>query len=124
VTASAVHRLGARGEDVAARYLVRAGYEILDRNWRAGRLELDLVARDGHTVVFVEVKTRSPGVQMPIEALSAAQRRRLVRAAGAWIGRHPRIGREFRFDLIGIRPRETGLAEIDHIAGAFTGDDR
>ncbi|MFB6241052.1 MAG: YraN family protein, partial [Gemmatimonadota bacterium] len=78
-------RLGRRGEELAARRLRRDGLRILATNWRSGRLEIDIVARDGDTVAFVEVKSRGPGPQAPLEALGRDQRRRLRRAAEAWI---------------------------------------
>lgn len=112
-----------RGEDLAARHLRRAGLEILDRNWRAGRREIDIVAREGDVVVFAEVKTRGAGPQSPLEAIGPRKRRELRRAAGRWIAAHPGIGREFRFDAVGVRIRPGGVPEVDHVRAAFTGDD-
>ena len=76
-------KLGRLGERIAARHLADEGYEILDRNWRVGRLEIDLVIRAADTVAFVEVKTRRSGVQAPEEALSRAQRARIRRATAS-----------------------------------------
>ncbi|WP_419949385.1 YraN family protein [Candidatus Palauibacter sp.] len=115
--------LGDLGERLAARYLEAEGYEILDRNWRAGRLEIDLVARTGRTVAFVEVKTRRPGVQRPSEALTPAQRRRIRHAAGAWLRRHPGVGAEFRFDLVAVEADRRGRCRVEHIPEAFYGED-
>ena len=114
---------GDLGERLAARYLEAEGYEILHRNWRAGRLEIDLVARTGRTVAFVEVKTRRPGVQRPLEALTPAQRRRIRHAAGAWLRRHPGVGAEFRFDLVAVEVDGRGRCRIEHIPEAFYGED-
>ncbi|MBR6624776.1 MAG: YraN family protein, partial [Mailhella sp.] len=62
-------RTGAEGEDAAAAHLCRLGWKILDRNWRSRHLELDIVAEERDTVVFVEVKTRAEGgLQSPFEA--------------------------------------------------------
>ena len=116
-------RTGDLGERIAARYLVAEGYEILDRNWRAGRLEIDLVVRTGDTVAFVEVKTRRGGVQPPSEGLSPAQRRRIRHAAGAWLRRHPGVGAEFRFDLVAVALERGGRCRIEHIPDAFYGED-
>ena len=80
------------------------------------------MAREGDTVAFVEVKTRGPGPQAPAEALGRGQRRRLRRAAEAWIHAHPGVGREFRFDLVGIRLPEGGEPRIDHRPDAWHGD--
>lgn len=82
--------------------------EILDRNWRSGRCEIDLVAREGDVVAFVEVKARRPGPEDPLEAVRPDQRRRILRAARAWIHAHPGVGSRFRFDVVAValdRPR-------------------
>ncbi|MGH7540310.1 MAG: YraN family protein, partial [Gemmatimonadota bacterium] len=110
-------------ETHAARHLEGAGHRVLDRNWRSGRRELDLVTLDGHTVVFVEVKTRRPGPQPGAEALAPRQRRHLRRAAEAWIHAHPGIGREFRFDLVVVETAPGRPPRIDHLPDAFFGDD-
>lgn len=88
-----------------------------------GRLEIDLVIRDGDTVAFVEVKTRRPGVQAPEEALSRAQRGRIRRAAGAWLGRHPGVATEARFDIVAVEVDRRGACRVRHIPEAFYGDD-
>ena len=77
------------------------GWHILDRNWRSGHLELDIVAEDdGGTLVFVEVKTRAKsGMQRPFEALTALKKERLVRAAQAWTAAHNAWDAPCRFDL-------------------------
>ncbi len=91
------------GEESAAHWLERHGMRVLDRNWRQGRNEIDLIVRDGSTIAFVEVKTRRLGPGgTPATAVHAAKRRRLIRAAAAWIAGHPGAGREFRFDLMEI----------------------
>ena len=90
------------------------GFRILATNWRAGRLELDIVAERGGEVVFVEVKTRRPGPQPANEAVSWRQRRTLHRAAAAWMRQHP-IGRAFRFDLLAVTWPVHGSPSIEHI---------
>lgn len=111
------------GEELAARYLEAKGLRVLDRNWRAGRRELDLVALDGDVVAFVEVKTRAPGPQAPLEAVGRLKRRDLRRAAESWIHAHPGIGREFRFDVIGVRIPARGPPLIEHVTNAFYADE-
>lgn len=96
---------------------------VLDRNWRAGRLELDLVVREGDVVAFVEVKTRTGGPQPPLEAVDRAKRRKLRRAAARWIASHPGVGREFRFDAVAVRVGADGAAGVRHVRNAFYGDD-
>ncbi len=96
---------------------------MLDRNWRVGRLELDIVTKKGDTVAFVEVKTRQCGVQAASETLRRGQRQRIRRAAGAWMRQHPGVGMEFRFDLVAVEFDGSGGApRIEHIPGAFYGD--
>lgn len=111
------------GEDIAAAYLTARGFAILNRNWRAGRAELDIIAREGDIVAFVEVKTRRGGPQEPLEAISREKKRRIRRAAAAWIAENPGVGREFRFDAIGVRLDVGGIAIVDHVRQAFYGED-
>ena len=83
------------------------GWRILDRNWRSGHLELDIVAEDDGTVVFVEVKTRTKGgMQRPFEALTAVKKTRLIRAAQAWISGHEAWNSPCRFDLACVEHSE------------------
>ena len=116
-------RRGAYGEIVAALWLEDRGLVVLDRNWRSGRGELDIVVRDGDVIAFVEVKTRAPGPQAPIEALSHTKRRAMRRASEAWIHAHPGVGREFRFDVVGVIQEPREAPRIQHFPDAFTGDD-
>ena len=96
-------RFGREGEEAAARHLRGLGWRILDRNWRGGPLELDLVCREGDTLVFVEVKTRAAdGLGSPEQAFTPAKRDRVVRAARAWLTAHDAWDRPCRFDLAGV----------------------
>ncbi|MGH7988523.1 MAG: YraN family protein [Candidatus Binataceae bacterium] len=96
-------RLGPRGERVAARYLRRRGYRIVARNFRAAGGEIDLVAMDNGTLVFVEVKTRSGTVAgLPQEAVDLRKQARIRRAAAAFANRNRVGGRSLRFDVIAI----------------------
>ena len=111
--ARAAHlRLGRLGERDAARLLRRLGMEILVRNWRCRAGELDLVARDGATLVFVEVKTRSPNpLRPPEQNLSSRQCRRNLRAARSYLRRlehRPRC----RFELITVIRSRFRLRDI------------
>jgi putative endonuclease len=102
-----------RAERHAADLLVHAGWDIVARNWRFGHKEVDLIARRGRLVAFVEVKCRSgPRYGSPAEAVTRAKRRDLACAAAGWIARHARPGDEFRFDLIAV----TGRAERPSLA--------
>ena len=97
---------GAEGEDAAAAHLRRLGWKLLDRNWRYRHLELDIVAEERDTVVFVEVKTRAEGgLQSPFEALTPTKKERLCRAAQAWLEAHDAWSRPCRFDLVCVTSR-------------------
>ena len=99
-------RTGAEGEEAAATHLCRLGWKILDRNWRSRHLELDIVAEERDTVVFVEVKTRAEGgLQTPFEALTPTKKERLCRAAQAWLEAHEAWSRPCRFDLVCVTSR-------------------
>lgn len=116
-------RLARMGEEIAAGYLESRGLEILARNWRAGRRELDIVALDGEVVAFVEVKARRGGPQHPLEAITRAKRREVCRAAASWIRAHPRVGVEFRFDAVAVRFEAGREPLVEHVRSAFFGDD-
>lgn len=95
--------LGAAGERAAEDYLVGARYVILARNYRCRQGEVDLVALDGRTVVFVEVKARrGVGWGDPLEAVTPAKQRRLLRAAAHFLARHRLGERPVRFDVVGV----------------------
>src|SRR4051794_39031669 len=113
--------VGAYGERRAVEFLTNeVGMWVLDRNWRCGAGELDVVCRDGGDLVFVEVKTRRGfGFGAPAEALVPDKVRRLRRLGALWLAEHPIRPREIRFDVVCVyRPRR-GPALIYHIPGAF-----
>ncbi len=92
---------GRNGEDAAVLLLTKLGWDVLDRNWRSGHLELDLICKEGDTVVFVEVKTRTLGGMLsPAEALTSIKKERLLRAAQYWLGAHAAWNKPCRFDLV------------------------
>ena len=108
-------RSGRRGETLAALYLSLKGYRILARRVKTPVGEIDLIARRGALTLFVEVKSRSFSHQEE-EALAAVNRRRIVRAAQLWLGRHPEaMDGETRFDVIFLAP----FAWPRHLRGAF-----
>jgi putative endonuclease len=113
--------LGKRGEAAAARYLRRRGYKILARGDRFGPGELDLVALDGKTIVFVEVKTRQSDVMgHPWEAVDRCKQRKLTRLAETFLKRHSLQTCPARFDVVGIVwPTDKWFPTIDHIKNAF-----
>lgn len=112
--------VGGYGERVAARHLTDDGMEILDRNWRCRDGEIDIVARDLDALVFCEVKTRRTTTYgTPAEAVVAGKARRLRRLAGAWLAAHDMHAPQIRFDVIGVVPRQSGAAWVEHLRGAF-----
>jgi putative endonuclease len=93
--------------------------KILDRNWRRGRLELDIVCADGATLVFVEVKTRqAEGMSDPADALTTAKRRMMTKAAQAWLAAHNAWRRPCRFDVVCVCKRGLTLC-AEHYRHAF-----
>jgi len=110
---------GKRGEDLAAEYLRRKGFQILKRNYRAGRKEIDLIAKDGNTIVFVEVKAgRSKNFGAPHERVTLKKQKNLIDAANDFIQKEEVGDCDFRFDVLAIT-FEKGKEDIDHIRGAF-----
>ena len=117
------HSLGKQGERIAAEHLARLGFGIVERNYRTRWGELDIVAFDGTTLAFCEVKTRRLSrAGGPLETLRALQQKRLRKMAGAWLidrtdRPHPDL---IRFDAIGVTIDATGkLVSIEHLEGAF-----
>lgn len=114
---NARQRLGAVGEDRAAAWYRRAGYEIVARNWRCRDGELDLICIKGDQVVVCEVKTRSSlDFGHPAEAVTPSKQRRIRKLAGLWLrggnaAMHPS---EIRFDVAAVLPGEVSVIE-----GAF-----
>ena len=112
---------GAAGETIACQHLRRAGYRILYRNFR-GRTggELDIVCRDGDTLVFVEVKTRgSEDFGRPFEAVRPDQQRRISRGALAWLRMLDNPEILFRFDIVEVVMRERRKPRVELIRNAF-----
>lgn len=100
----AAYRRGLFAETLAAWLLRLRLYRILARRYRTPSGEIDLIARRGRTIVFVEVKSR-PSETEALEAVGAKTRRRIVRAAELWLAAHPdAAGFNFRFDVIAIVP--------------------
>jgi putative endonuclease len=114
--------LGLRGERYAARFLRRKGYKIVARGTRLRRGELDLVAVDGRTVVFVEVKTRRiASDESPASAVTAEKQRRITRAALIFLKSHGLLEHAARFDVVAIIwPKESRRpTRVEHFVNAF-----
>ncbi len=120
VVMAAKDELGRRGEQLGAVFLESAGLEIVDRNWRCPQGEIDIVARDGDELVFVEVKTRSStAFGHPLEAITVTKLARLRRLAAAWCEAHPGIRGGIRIDALAVIAPTGGPVEIEHLARVF-----
>jgi putative endonuclease len=110
--------LGDRGEREAARWLRRQGFRILARGYRTPRGEIDLIARDGDTLVFIEVKTRRHGE--PTEAVTEEKQRRLSLAAVQFLHRHRLLDQRSRFDVVAVVwPDASRAPTVEHYRNAF-----
>ena len=119
--------IGRFGEDVAAKHLKKQGFRILERNFRASHNEIDIIAENKDTLVFVEVKTRhNSDFASPIEAVTPAKQRRTIAAARAYLYKS-RSEKAVRFDVIEVylerAPRFSAKAltvkSLEHIVDAF-----
>ena len=116
--------IGRAGEELACEHLARFGFEILQRNYRSRFGELDVIAFDGRTLVFCEVKARRwPGrAGRALEAIDARKRAQVRRIARQWLHEHSPRPRPalLRFDAIGVTfDRAGALVALEHLEGAF-----
>ena len=110
--------VGRYGESVAARYLLAAGWEVLDRNWRGRDGELDIVARQAGALVVVEVKTRRGlGFGHPAEAVTPRKLARLRRLTAQWLAAHDAHPCSIRIDVIAVLVPRSGAARVEHLVG-------
>ena len=115
---NATDALGRQGEQLAAEHLQRAGFRVLDRNWRCAEGEIDIVAVDRRVLVACEVKTRSgTGYGTPLEAVDWRKRRRLRRLAVNWVMAHGVLFDEVRVDVVSVLKTGSGDFTIEHIPG-------
>jgi putative endonuclease len=114
-------RFGLAGEALAADILRRSGYRILARNYRTKVGEIDIVARDGETLVFVEVKSRRDGglYGHPKYAVNRAKQRKLSKAALWYLKETGQLGRRARFDVVAIISRGVGDIQWEIVRNAF-----
>jgi putative endonuclease len=116
--------LGERGERIAEDFLAAKGWRVLDRRFRSGHRDIDLVVEriggEGRLVAFVEVKTRvSDAYGGPLGAVHWRKQREMAHAARDWMSRHREAGDTFRFDVVGV-VYGRGNPEVVHIENAFT----
>lgn len=119
-------RIGRAAEDLVAARLAAAHWEIVERNARTRYGELDIVALDGRTLVFVEVKAGREGSvfgpERPVLGVDRRKQRRIRRLAAAWMAERRAIPpcKDIRFDAVGVSFDRAGSAvEVEHIEGAF-----
>lgn len=110
-------QLGILGEDFAQQWLTRHGYQILDRNWRGSRVELDLVARKNNLIIFVEVKTRSSNYcGHPAEAVTYLKLQNIKSAALQWLNSHNLKSSGIRIDVLALQFDGESF-QVTHIPG-------
>ncbi len=116
---------GREAEELAAAFLEERGFAILDRNHAIRQGEVDLVAREGDVLCFVEVRSRTSEAQGgPEETVSAAKARRVVAAATDWAARNGGLDREIRFDVVAVTLLDGAPPRVEHFRGAFDADGR
>lgn len=117
---TAIQALGNFGEESAASYLMEQGFRVLNRNWRHGHLEIDLVCLQGDTIVFVEVKTRRHNIcGGPAGAITLQKKYNISKAAQVWLNQHKAWFKPCRFDVVCV----TGTPDsffLQHYPDAFS----
>ncbi|HEX5242698.1 MAG TPA: YraN family protein [Tepidisphaeraceae bacterium] len=113
--------LGDRGENLAARYLRNLGYTIITRNFRCPVGEIDIVARDGKTLVFVEVKTRASDEPTPEDQVGDVKQHQVTKAGKFYLSRYGIPQPPARFDVVAIVWPEGREPQIRHTQSAFEG---
>ena len=117
------YQKGQKGEKRAAAFLRLRGYRILERNYRVSQGEIDLVAKKGDTLVFVEVKTRKDDSHgAPIEAVSPLKVRRVSAAAAVYLAQNQMNFTACRFDIVAVGPEKNwlGWPKVQHFENAFS----
>jgi len=111
---------GNKGEDYTCDFLVEKNFKIIERNYRYGHGEIDIVAKDKNVLVFVEVKTRKNlEFGEPISAITRGKQRQIRKIAEAYLIEHGISDIDCRFDVVGVLLRGNERAKLDHIENAF-----
>ena len=112
---------GSAGERAAVRYLKKRGYRVVARNYENRFGEIDVIALDGKTIVFVEVKTRrSSRKGQPVEAVDVHKQRQILKTAQAFLKERDLLDRSVRYDVIGLLwPEGQANPQVDHYISAF-----
>lgn len=110
---------GELGERIAERWLRRRGWRVVQRRFRNGRRDIDLVVERDGTIAFVEVKARKgPEFGGPVQAVNHRKRKQLERSAMVWIDRHGRADESYRFDVVGVL-LDGAAVRVCHVENAF-----
>ena len=113
-------QIGRLGEAAAVRYLERAGWRIVERNYRCPYGEIDIVAQDGETIVFVEVRARSgEAFGGPEESVTPAKAGRMARCALAYVQAHPEQCAAWRIDFMAVRIARGRVTHLEHFQHAL-----
>jgi putative endonuclease len=113
------HDVGQKGEEKAVGHLIEKGYQIVKRNWRKGKYEVDIIAENTDYLIFVEVKTRSENfLHPPASAITEKKQTLLEKIADSYI-RSYKINKECRFDVITVIKKENFYIISENIEGAF-----
>ncbi|HEY4305714.1 MAG TPA: YraN family protein [Gemmatimonadaceae bacterium] len=117
---AATQEFGELGERIAERWLRRNGWRVVQRRFRNGHRDIDLIVTRDDTVVFVEVKARR-GARFgdPVEAVNWIKQKELARSASVWIDRHGRPSESYRFDVVGVLV-EGERVRVRHVPNAFS----
>jgi len=112
-------RLGKSGEDLAVSFLKKNGFEILERNYRFGHKEIDIIGKDKNTIVFIEVKSgRSKNFGSPQERVNLKKQKSMIEVAQDYIQKNDFRNFDFRFDVVAIN-FEGANRRVEHIKNAF-----
>lgn len=111
---------GQRGESIAARHLIARGYAILGLNWRCAAGEIDVIARDGETLVFVEVRSRHSGsTETAFQSITTRKQAKMIRAAELYLTQHQLEAATWRIDVIAVAIPKNGAPLIEHVENAL-----
>jgi putative endonuclease len=117
---AATQEFGELGERIAERWLRRNGWRVVQRRFRSGHRDIDLIVERDDTVAFIEVKARrGSAFGDPVEAVNWSKQRQLARSASVWIDRHGRPSESYRFDVVGVLV-EGERVRVRHVPNAFS----
>ncbi len=111
-------------EQVAASFLQKKGFSIIERNYRCKYGEVDIIAESrDHTIIFVEVKARKNLLENAFSSVTTAKQRKILKTATLYLQSHPEVADNLiRFDVVGIIPEKNNCFRIEHLEDAFRGD--